>query len=459
MKNKALYRRALYLAVPMMIQNGITNAVSLVDNVMVGRIGSEAFTGVSIIGQLIFVFNLAIFGALSGPGIYGAQFYGQGSKEKFQCSVRMKAWISVVCLVLGMIIFSLLQDMLIGLYLQGESTDIDKEQTIIYAKEYLSVMLWGLPPFVVTQIYAGSLRETGNSIKPMVAGIGSVITDIVFNYFLIFGKFGFPELGVKGAAIATVLSRYVELAIVFCWTHLKISEHPFLAGVWDTFKLPQELAKKMLTKSLPIFANEFLWAAAMARLTQCYSMRGLEIVTGVNISNALCNLLNVVFVALGSSVGILIGQTLGAGKAQQAKEDSFRLMWFTGFMSAGMTVLLLIFSPVFPLLYNTTDEIRHYGTYFICITALFFPVQGFLNALYFTLRSGGKTLVTFLFDSVYSWILIVPSAYLLCKFTNLPILGVYAIIQAYDFIKVLIGYVLIQKGIWISNLAAEFGEG
>lgn len=455
MKEKTIYRRALWLAVPMMIQNGITNAVTLVDNVMVGSLGEEAFTGVSIVGQLIFVFNLAIFGALSGPGIYGAQFFGKDAKDGFQSTVRMKYLLSCICLAAGLLVFLTMDEGLIGLYLKGESDEIDKGMTLMYARQYLRIMLLGLPPFVVTQIYAGSLRETGDSVKPMIAGIGSVLTDIVLNYLLIYGKFGFPELGVRGAAIATVAARFVELWIVVLWTHLAIAKHPFLDGVYRTFHLPRELAGKMLRKTLPIFMNEFLWAGGIAALTQCYSKRGLMVIAGLNISNALCNLLNVVFIALGNAVGILIGQQLGAGQNEQVKKNAFRLMRFTGGVSAGLTVLLIAISHVFPKLYNTTEDVRQYAAMFIIITALFFPVQGYLNALYFTLRSGGKTLVTFLFDSVYSWVVIVPIAKVLCEYTGLPILMIYAIVHAADIIKVAIGYALIRKGVWISNLAEE----
>ena len=209
---------------------------------------------------------------------------------------------------------------------------------------------------------------------------------------------------------------------------------------------------KMIKKGLPIFFNEFLWAGGMAALTQCYSTRGLEIVAGLTISNAICNLLNVVFVALGSAVGILIGQTLGASQYERAKKNAFQLMWFTGAVCIVLTVILISLSGVFPTFYDTTEEVRKYGQWFIIVTALFFPVQGFLNSLYFTLRSGGKTIVTFLFDSVYTWAIPIPLALCLCFYTQLPILGVFVIVQAADIIKLIVGYVLIQKGMWISNI-------
>lgn len=455
MRKREIFRRALMLAVPMMIQNGITNAVSLVDNVMVGKLGTEAFTAVSIVGQLIFVFNLAIFGGLSGPGIYGAQYYGQKNLDGFRATVRIRHWIGLAVLLVGIPVFIFGNEFLIDLYLKGESEKIDSVETMRLAKEYLSVMLWGLPPFVITQVYAGSLRETGASFKPMVAGVVSVLVDVVGNYLLIYGSFGFPKLGVRGAAIATVLARFVEALIVILWAFLmRRKKHEFLVGLYRSMLIPKDKALMFLKKGLPIFFNEFLWAGGIAILTQCYSHRSLDVVAGLNISNALCNLLNVVFIALGNAVGILVGQTLGASRYNDAKKEAFSLMWFTGGVSAVLTVILISISGVFPNAYETTDVVKDYAKNFIIITALFFPVQGFLNALYFTLRSGGKTLVTFLFDSVFTWVCCVPVAFVMCNFTTLPILTVYSIVQALDLIKVTIGYVLIRKGVWISNIVS-----
>ncbi|MGN1135005.1 MAG: MATE family efflux transporter [Oscillospiraceae bacterium] len=453
MKEKnSIYRRAMALAVPMMIQNGITNMVGLVDSIMVGSLGTEAMTAVSIIGQLIFVFNLGIFGGISGPGIYAAQFYGQGNTEGFRSAVRMKRFICLFFLIVGVLAFVFGNEFLIGLYLKGESETIDAALTMQTAQEYLKIMIFGMLPFVVTQIYASSLRESGDSIKPMTAGIISVVVDIVFNYLLIFGKFGFPEMGVKGAAVATVLARIVEMFVVVIWANVRKEKHEFLQGLYRTFLVPRELSFKMLKKGFPIFLNEFLWAGGLAVLTQTYSARGLEIVAGLNISNALCNLLNVVFVALGNAVGILIGQTLGAGEYERAKKDSFGLMKFTGGICLILTAALISVSHIFPMVYETTDEVRSLGSSFIIITAAFFPVQGYLNAMYFTLRSGGKTFITFLFDSVFSWVFTVPLAFVLCRLTQLPILAVYTIVNAADIIKVVIGYIMIRKGIWISSI-------
>lgn len=451
----SIYQKALYLAVPMMIQSGITNAVGLVDNLMVGSLGTESMSAVSIAGQLIFVFSLAVFGGLSGPGIYGAQYFGSGDQEGFRNVFRLKWWISMLITMVGILVFILFGQDLLGLYLTGEGAGIDASLTLSLGMDYLHIMLWGLIPFSITQIYAGSLRETGESVKPMVAGLCSVVADVIFNYLLIYGKYGCPRLGVKGAAIATVIARFVEFTVMIVWAHAQQKKHTFLQGIYTTMKVPVAMAKTVIVKGLPIFLNEFLWAGGVAVQTQCFSTRGLMIIAGMNIANAICNVLNVVFIALGNAVGILTGQMLGASEYEKAQKDAIKLMWFTGFVCAGLTVILIFLSNYFPLLYDTSDEVRNCGKNFIMITALFFPVQGFLNALYFTLRSGGKTVITFLFDSVYTWVISVTAAFFLCTMTDLSIFAIFVLIQSLDIIKLLVGYVLIRKGVWVTNLVAE----
>lgn len=453
--DKELLKKTCLLAVPIMIQNGIGNAVGLVDNLMVGSLGTEAIVAVSIAGQLMFVFWLALFGALSGPGIFGAQYYGNGDIKGVQDVFRIKFWMAAIVGAAGILIFLGMDDILLGLYMKGQSEEIDAALTMQLAKDYLRIMLLGIPFIAITQVYATSLRETDESVKPMVAGIISVAVDVVFNYFLIFGKFGFPRLGVAGAAYATVLARVAECLVLLIWAHLRSKKHVFLKGLYKKILVQnKDMIWPILKKSFPIMLNEFLWAGAIAFMTQCYSRRGLDVLAGMNISNAICNLLNVVFIALGNAVGIVIGQMLGAGEFKKAKESSVTLMWFTAFACMILTVALIALSGWFPLLYDTTENSKKMATVFIIITALFFPLQGFLNSLYFTLRSGGKTVITFIFDSVFSWVVCGTCAFILSRFTNMHIYGIYICVQALDIIKVIVGYIMIKKGIWISNLVA-----
>ncbi|MBQ8094092.1 MAG: polysaccharide biosynthesis C-terminal domain-containing protein, partial [Clostridia bacterium] len=280
--DRAFYRRLMHIAFPVMLQNGITNFVSLLDNIMVGAVGTEQMTGVSIVGQLLFVFYLCIFGGLSGAGIFTSQYYGRSDVEGVRSTFRYKCWLALIIFAGAMGIFVCFGDSLIALYLHegGETGDI--ALTAEYGRRYLDVMLWGLLPFAMQQVYATTLRETGETMLPMKAGIVAILVNFCFNYILIFGHFGAPALGSVGAAIATVLSRYVECLIIMIWAHTHTDKAAFMRGIYSRLTVPLNLAKQISVKGLPLLVNEALWSSGMAAVTQCYSIFGLAVVAGLN---------------------------------------------------------------------------------------------------------------------------------------------------------------------------------
>ncbi|MDE7478335.1 MAG: MATE family efflux transporter, partial [Lachnospiraceae bacterium] len=290
------------------------------------------------------------------------------------------------------------------------------------------------------------------------AGIAAVVVNLLFNYILIYGKFGAPALGVSGAAIATVLSRYVEMLITIIGVHIKShgdnTSYSFAVGLYHTLKVPKELALKIIKKGSPLLLNETLWAAGMAMLTQCYSVRGLNVVAGLNVSNTINNVFNIVFIALGDSVAIIVGQLLGAGKMKEARDTDNKMIAFSVMCCTGVAIIMFIMAPLFPNLYKINDEARVLAKYFIMVTAFFMPQNAFLHATYFTLRSGGKTIITFLFDSVFIWCVSVVIAFTLSHYTGLPVIAVYAMVQLGDIIKCIIGFILVKKGIWLQNIVA-----
>ena len=453
MSNKHFNRRILAVALPMMIQNGITNFVQMLDNVMVGQVGTIPMSGVAIVNQLMFVFNLCIFGAASGAGIFTAQFQGREDHEGIRHTFRFKILVGMLLSALGAGIFLTFGRGLIGLYLTGEGTPADAAATMDYAQRYLRVMLLGLVPFALSNAYSGTLREIGETKVPMIAGIIAVFVNLIGNYILIFGHFGAPELGVVGAAVATVISRYVELAIVAIWTHTHGKIHPFILGALRSFHIPRKLTGDIIRKGMPLLINEFLWSTGMAFLSQCYSTRGLDVVAAFNIATTISQLSNVVFLSLGNAVGILMGQMLGAGVDRETvlrdNKRMIRLCVTVCFVVGAVTMAL---SGVFANLYNTTDAVRSIAVGLICLTAVMMPVNSYNNAMYFTLRSGGQTFITFLFDSGFSWGVCVPVAFVLSRFTNLPILPLYGICVGVDIFKIFIGKPLLNKGVWINTI-------
>lgn len=446
------FRRMLTVAIPIMIQSGVTNFVSMLDNIMVGQVGTLEMSGVSIVNQLMIVFNLCIFGAMSGAGIFTAQFYGKKDDEGVKNTMQYKLMFALLLTAVGIAAFVSMGDSLIGAYLQGEAAEGEREQVAVYAAEYLKIMLIGLLPFALSQAYAGTLRETSDRVTPMVSTVAAVLTNLVLNYILIFGHLGAPALGINGAAIATVISRFVELGILIVCAHTRKRKYPFMKGLLTSSTLSTELLKKITLISLPLLINEALWSGGMAMLNQCYSVRGLDVVAAVNILSTISNVFNVAFVSFGSAIGIILSQMLGAGEKDEAKKASTRLLFFAVATTVLIAVSMIIFAPYFPRIYKTDEEIRTLAATLIVVAAIFMPVNSFTNACYFTLRSGGKTGITFLFDSGFVWTVSVPLAFVLSRFTAVPIVPMYAIILSADILKCIVGYVFMRKGVWLNTV-------
>ena len=223
------------------------------------------------------------------------------------------------------------------LYLQGEGEAAAIEATRGYAMGYLRIMLLGILPLALANAYSGTLRETGQTVVPMAASITAVAVNMSLNYVLIFGKLGLPALGANGAAIATVTARFVELAVVAGWTHLHPKKNLFIRGAYRSLRIPGKLCRDISVKGLPLLVNEFFWAYGMAFLNQCYSTLGYDVVGAMNITRVLTDISSVAFIAMGMSVGIIVGQLMGSGAAEAEIRDADRKL---------ITIAVLVFTSI-----------------------------------------------------------------------------------------------------------------
>lgn len=453
--DRAFYKAVMALTLPIMIQNGITHLVNMLDNIMVGAVGTVEMNGVTVANQLLFVFNLCIFGAVSGAGIFGAQFAGSQDHQGIAYTMRFKLLFCTLLAAAGIGAFLLWNEPLINLYLQGEGDPADAAASLANAKSYLDIMLLGLIPFTLSQCYASTLRETGRTAPPMVAGLVAVAVNLIGNYILIFGHFGAPRLGVNGAAVATVVSRFVELAILVIWTHLRTDLNPYAKLLYRSLRIPLRLVGQIFLRGLPLMANEAAWSVGFATINQQYSLRGLHVVGANNISSTFWNVFSVSFMAVGIAVGILLGQKLGAGDKEGAREDSRKLIALSLAMSVVVGVVYSVCSLFIPYMYNTTDQIRHLATNLMIISACSMPIDAYAHATYFTLRSGGQAFITFLFDSCFMWVVNVPFVFFLINYTSLPILMVYVLSQGINIFKCLLGGWLVHKGSWLKTLVSQ----
>ncbi len=456
--DRYFYRRVLFLAVPLIIQNAITSFVSFLDNIMVGQIGTEQMSGVAIVNQLMFVFNICIFGGVSGAGIFGTQFYGKGDYEGQKYAFRFKLYACMCIAAAALLLFGTCNTQLISLYLNDSGSVGDITLALKYGEEYLYIMILGLIPFALNQSYVNTIRETGRTFVPMLASVVAVFTNLILDYILIFGFGVIPALGVQGAAIATVAARFIECGIVVIWTHTHKNYNPYIVGAYKNFVIPRKVLKDIFIKGTPLMANEMLWATGMTVIVQCYAVRGLEVVAAQNISSTITNLFNIVYIQLGGCISIVVGQLLGAGKIKEAKDADNKMIFFSVFCCSCVAAVMAVVGRFFPSIYNTEDSIKELARTFITISALAMPLCSFSHCTYFTLRSGGKTIVTFLFDSVYTWVLIIPLAYLLARHTLLPITTVFFLIQFSELIKVILGFFMVKSDVWLQNIVTDAAE-
>lgn len=450
--DKKFLKNVAVITLPIVIQNTITNFVGLLDNLMVGRCGTDAMNGVSIFSQLFFVFILCVWGSSCGAGIFTAQFFGKGDHKGVRDTFRIKLYLVGIATIIGAVIFLIFGEFFMEKFIHDSDGIGDAEATMQHAKDYMMIMLVGMIPTAVGMAYAGTLRDIGETSVPMKAGFAAVFVNLVLNYVLIFGHFGFPELGVKGAAIATVISRFVETGIEIIWTHTHKEKCKFIEGAFASFKVPVPLVEKIILKGLPLAANETLWSLGLTMLNQSFSLRGLAVVAAINITNTIANLFNVFLFAIGESISILAGQLLGAGKNEEAKSTASRMIALSFAVSAAIGVVLILCKDIFPAFYNTENEVKEFAANFIMQTGIFLPILAVVHGCYFTLRSGGKTFITFLFDSVFVWVFIVPVAFILTRYTVMGIILIYLIVKSLDLIKCAIGLFLIKKGVWVNNI-------
>lgn len=454
--DKIFYKMALAVALPIIIQNGITSFVGLLDNIMIGQVGTLPMSGVSISNQLINVYNIAIFGAVSGAGIFSAQFCGKKDIRGVQYCFRFKILIGCLILGISLLVFGFYGKPLIQMYLASGVNEAEEAAlTLNYGWSYMKIMMLGLFPFLLVTVYSSSLRENGETVLPMISSLCAVFTNFILNYILIFGHFNFPALGIEGAAIATVISRFCELFVIAFFSHIQKEKYVFLQGIYKECSIPLELARKICIKGAPLLLNEVLWSAGMAAIVQCYSTRGLNAVAAMNITTTVTNLFMIVCYAMGNAISIIVGQKLGAGKKEEAQDVDAKLIAFAFMLCVLAGSALFFCAPFIPQIYNTTDQVKKLATVILRISACTIPLYSLYYGSYFTLRCGGNTMLTFLFDSFYTCIISLPAAFLLSRFSSFNIVIVYLLVQCMDIPKAILGLYLVKKGIWINTIVTE----
>ncbi len=463
--NKAFYRSVLIILLPLVVQQGITSAVNLLDNLMVGSLGEESLSAVSVVNQILMVFNLTIFGGLSGVSIFGAQFAGKGDVDGMRQSFRAKLYFGITVVIIGIALLWGFGEKFIGIFLAGEVDATRAAYALSEGLDYLHIMLFGLFPFMLVQVYAGSMREMGKTVATMVGSVIAILTNLVLNFLLIYPVreltvFGATftmwgaGMGVRGAALATVIARFVEMFFVLVYAHLHQNRYIFLKGAFRNGYVPLSLLKRIAITGTPLMLNEVLWSLGMTFINQCYSTRGMTALAALNITSTAWNLFCIIMFAMGNAVSIMVGQCLGQGDKKGARDTDTKLLFVTVVSHIVLGALLAVMAGIIPNWFAVTDEAKRLASQTLVIAGVSLPIHAFLHATYFTIRSGGKTFITFLFDSVYTWCVPAVLAFVLSRFTDADVVLMYFCIQFVDVVKLIIGLFMLRSDFWANDLTA-----
>ncbi len=442
--DKLFFKSALIIAMPIVIQQLVTSLAQLVDNIMVGTINGQAIAGVGAVNSIFFVLMTSTFGISEGASIFIAQQFGANKRDKMANSLAISFSIIFVMAGLALTFINVFDEQLLRLFIHGNSSEAVAAMS--YGLDYLNVLVWGYWLLMINVVIGSAFRAIGQTKVPMVAGIVAVITNTSMNFMLI------PILGVKGAAIATILSRVIEFVILFYTLKYKQSAFEFNLTSFTTIKLEQ--FKQMITKMIPLTANEFLWGFGTSTLMAFYGARSIVDLASVQITYTIANILFVAMSGFGVAVAVLIGQKLGRDQFDEAIENSRKLMALAVVIGICFLLLAQVIALVIPALYGNVEPIiQEQSANLLRIIGLVYPIYVMTVTFFFTLRAGGDTLGVLIMDAGTMWGISIPVGFILVNFTSAPLYVIFIGVQSFEFIKMAIGYYRYRKHNWVQNIA------
>jgi len=451
---RSFYYRVLSIAMPLVLQQLVTGSVNLISNLMVGQVVVEnaekgvALAGVVAVNRLYNIALFGLFGTMAACTLYIAQFFGAKDENHMKQAFRFGL---VVNLAIGLIFC--LAALLFPAGLLRFFTP--NAQIIEQGTKFLFFTALSLLPMSLSISISDAMRAIGDVKTPLLASAAAVVSTITLNYLLILGNLGFPQLGVTGAGISLLIARCLELGVLL--VKLSRSQYGFKTELGAIFEVEWPLAKEIVKKGLPLLINEVFWSLGITMLFKFYATRGTEVMVGYGITQSVNDMFFVLFNGMAAATTIIISHSLGAGRLKEAKEDAYRLLAFSMFLSVCFAVIMIWTSFFIPHWFDVTEGAKTLAVTFIRVSAFMFWIYMCSAECYFILRAGGDTISTLLMDSCYMWGVNIVVVGLLTYYTDLNILQLYLCGQATDLLKMAISVYLVRRGKWIVNLTENKG--
>jgi putative MATE family efflux protein len=441
-------RKLVFISLPMVLQSVLSNLLNFIDNIMVGGLGNVSIEAVSMINQIFFVYACVLCGTISGIGVFSTQFFGKKDYIGVKKSFQVKCIFALIIIVLAIIIFTFLKNYIINMYLH-DCDMYDKQCISSEVNKYLPFITLSIIPFAIKKIYASTLNESGNTKLTMYSSVIAVISNTFLNYLLIYGKCGLPVLGVYGASIATFISRCIETFVVIFFSNKELY---FLNDIYSKIFTSKSFFVKITKNIIPLIINTFFWSYSFSVVTQIYSIKTIDNIAIMSITTTFTYFFIDILVNMGCASEIVLGHELGKNNFNLAHILAKRILIINVFISFLFSFFMYFFSFYFPNFYNVSDDIKIMSSKCIQSFAFTFVITTFVNTTFHILRSGGKTLLTTLFDSCFIWCVMIPIQFLLVKFTSFELNIIYLYVLLIQLFQCIFGYIIIHKKIWIKNL-------
>lgn len=444
LNDKELMKKTIKLALPMMLQSLIVSSVNLVDNLMVGQLGDNALSGVAVANRYYTLIFFACNAIISASIIYMSQYNGANNETKMKECFRFSLLSSLIMLLLFFGVVRLFSYQLVRFV-------INDPGIIDMGKRYFSLVCFSYLPLALCVTISSCMRAVGEVKIPMIVSVGSIITNGLLDYALIFGKFGLPELGIEGAAIATVIARILEMCVYLFV--LKRGEYRFKTHINEVFVFDLSLAKNILIKAFPLVLNEIFYNLGLTMLMKLYSTRGATVNTAYSVAMTVSDIFFVLFSGMATATTVLIGTPLGANKLEEAKGNGYKLIIFSFLLSFIFAIGMFLSGFAVPILYrNVSIESQILSMKILRCMSVCYWLYMINTECFFVLRSGGDVKSTLFMDSLFMWAVNIPIVAILIYLTDLDIVIIYLIGQYTDAIKLILSSRLIRKERWVKNL-------
>lgn len=442
--DKHFFSQMFKIALPITLQNLVLASLNLVDNVVIGGLGETAIAGVGLANQYFFLLNLLLFGLTSGSAIFTAQFWG----NKDIPNIRRVLGICIITGGTAALLFSLG-----GFFFPNEILRVFSEDPAVIrlGTEYLKIVVFSYATTAVTFAYSFILRSTGRVKAPLFASVVALGTNTVLNYILVYGYIGFPRMGVRGAAAATIVARLIELVLILVIVYVK--KYAVAASLKEMTNLSLNFIKNFFKVTVPVILNESMWALGVTMYAIVYARMGTEAIASTNISGTIERIIWVLFMGFGNACAVMIGNKIGEGNEKQVfvYAERFAVLGPTVAVLSGIVVIMLSDWALSP--YKVSPQVLSYARLNLIAFSCFLwaKVFNYMNIVGI-LRSGGDTLFCLFLDIGGVWLVGVPLAFAGGILLGLPIYWVYVLVQVEEVVKMIAGIPRLISKKWINNL-------